>query len=219
MSDFASSNSRAASGSTSGDEDFAGRAEAHRRQGLSTEAERVARAGLAKAPSDAECWLVLGLALLDQGDAGRAHRELSAATEQLLSGRANQAAAAAGQSPAATATPTDFAEEIADDELDFAFEAAETDRDELIDADRVAQQALRQVEDALPPELTAQPGAPFATRTMAELLEKQGDPDMASKMRASIGEKAGAEPPGSGRRSEIIGELERWLGNLRGQQP
>ena len=219
MSDFASSNSHTPSGGASGDDDFAARAEAHRRQGLSAEAVRVARDGLAGAPSNAEGWLVLGLALLDQGDAGQAHRELSAATEHILSGRAAQAASAAAPQAPPAAVPNEFADEVDDDELDFAFEAAETDREELVDADRVAQQALRQVENALPPELAAQPGAPFATHTMAELLEKQGDPETASKLRASIGEQAGVEPPVSRRRSEIIGELERWLGNLRGQQP
>jgi tetratricopeptide (TPR) repeat protein len=219
VSDLSSSNPHTVPGITSEGDDFAGRAEAHRRQGLSIEAERVAREGLAIAPSNAECWLVLGLALLDQGDAGQAHRELSAATERLLPSRADQAAAAAGQSPAPAATPTDFSDEVADEELDFAFDAAETEREGLVDADQVAQQALRQVENALPPELAAQPGAPFATHTMAELLEKQGDPDTASKMRASIGGVAGAGPPAGGHRAEIIGELERWLGNLRGQQP
>ena len=222
MSDFASSNPHTTPASASRDGDFAARAEVHRREGRPAEAERVAREGLAEAPSNVAGWLVLGLALLDQGDAEQAHRELTVATEHLLSGSAAQAAAAVERPPPpppAPATPIDFADGVDDDELDFAFEAAETDRDELVDADRVAQQALRQVEDALPPDLAARPGAAFATNTMAELLEKQGDPDAASKLRASIGARPGAEPPRGDRDEQIIGELERWIENLRGEQP
>ena len=59
----------------------------------------------------------------------------------------------------------------------------------------------------------------FATRTVAELLESQGDPDAASQIRAALGTDAkGAGAASSGdrdRRERIIATLESWLANLR----
>jgi hypothetical protein len=111
----------------------------------------------------------------------------------------------------------------------------------MVDADRVAQIALRQagadelhVEGEDPdghegPERRGAAGidlAPelppsFATATMAELLERQGDVDGASRIRANLvasqGAAAGA-PESAARpsRQRVLSTLERWLENVRG---
>ena len=73
----------------------------------------------------------------------------------------------------------------------------------------------------------AEPGAgaelppSFATATMAELLENQGELEGASRIRAGLA----AERPGFARvpstrpsRQAVISTLERWLHNVRGER-
>jgi hypothetical protein len=110
---------------------------------------------------------------------------------------------------------------ISDRELERAFEAARPETDRMLDADSVAQTALRQAdrlfegEDGL-----AEVGEEFQTATMAELLERQGDPSGADRIRAALGTPRPPEtrPPAPGAPSlqEMIATLERWLENLRG---
>lgn len=137
--------------------------------------------------------------------------------ERLDAGRPDQArrvlaAAMAGRGAAEPLGPP-----LSDLELDRAFERAEPVADDVIDADRVAQQAIREVDRELARQL---PAPPFATRTMAELLERQGDLEGAQRIRASLGARAPRrEPPGGSRRAERaqrIRTLERWLANVRG---
>jgi len=106
---------------------------------------------------------------------------------------------------------------VSDLELDCAFERAEPVADEVIDADRVAQQAIREVDR----ELARRPTPPFATRTMAELLEQQGDAEGARRIRDSLAARdprREARAAGRGRadRSQALSTLERWLTNVRG---
>lgn len=107
--------------------------------------------------------------------------------------------------------------EVSEGELDRAFEGAEPVADELIDVNHVAQQVLREA-DREPEDVELGPHSAFATRTMAELLERQGDAEGASRIRAALapddpaGEAAGERRPG---REEIIATLETWLENLR----
>jgi hypothetical protein len=84
-------------------------------------------------------------------------------------------------------------------------------------ADDVAQQAILQADLALEAEGEPAPdevGQHFATETMADLLEKQGDGEGASRIRAALdlGEQPVARPP----RGQVVATLERWLENLRG---
>ncbi len=144
-------------------------------------------------------------------------------------------AVAADAVPAAA--PTD--EPLSEQEFERAFDAAEPEVDQMIDADRVAQVALRQagadelhVEGEGEDDLAAEEGAlpeGFATATMAELLERQGDTDGASRIRAALS----TAPPGQGppaledaspegdveasrpSRGRVIRTLERWLENVR----
>ena len=140
------------------------------------------------------------LELLERGRSDAAWTELAAALRD--SGGADALSAA-----------------LSDVELEQAFEAAHPVADEMIDADRVAQQAMREVDR----ELVAAPVAPpatFATGTMAELLERQGDAEGARRIRASLlGREAGAPAPTPrlrrGGRQRIVNTLERWLSNVR----
>jgi tetratricopeptide (TPR) repeat protein len=177
--------------------DGAALAEAQRRAGRPAEAERLARSGLARDPRSPRLRIALALALLDQRRADAAREEL----ERALS--------AASELPA----------ELSEQELEAAFERAEPEAEQMIDADRVAEQALREAELGPADEISPRGAAdsPFATRTMAELLERQGDRAGAQRIRSRLERTreapadAGAKDP----RGRVVRELERWLANLR----
>ena len=116
-----------------------------------------------------------------------------------------------------------FSEGVSDQELDHAFEAAEPETDQMLDADRVAQLAMRQADEALGEDLAPdEVGTSFVTRTMADLLERQGDEAGAERIRAGLADGADAAPlehpmsESRPSRQQVISTLERWLGNLRG---
>jgi len=144
--------------------------------------------------------------------------------------------------------PPVFGGEVGDGELDSAFEAARSERDEMLGADDVAHAALAslsfedeaddpagpacegslELADGGPVALPS-PGSPFATETVAELLERQGHRHDAERIRAALppapdetereaspGAATPARdtaPPGAGRGRQVT--LERWLDNLR----
>jgi hypothetical protein len=91
--------------------------------------------------------------------------------------------------------------------------------DEVVDADRVAHEAIREVDR----ELLADAGEPppaFATGTMAELLERQGDVEGARRIRESLAhrESRRENPPrlrSRPDRARVLATLEQWLGNVR----
>jgi len=296
---------------------FPALAEAQRRVGRPDEAERVARAGLARAPHTTSGRVALALALLDQkrGDEARAELErlVGSDPEHAIAGEAVSAqapegvvaqapeggVARSGESgftaagaidlepvrpaggeiatldpypeepaprpfgpppPPAPAEPLVFnGGDVGDDELDDAFEAAESDREQMLGADDVARAALSAVPDeddgeaeldptprvdlaegedvfvrpagfAVPSEPEAAvgshedevgvPGSPFATETIAGLLEQQGHAEEADRLRERLeppesppGVEAATprEPRDRGRQAT----LERWLENLR----
>jgi tetratricopeptide (TPR) repeat protein len=172
-------------------------ADAQRRAGRLAEAERLARRGLAQDPDSLRLRVVLALALLDQDRPDEARSALE------------QALAPAEELPV----------ELSEQELSDAFERAEPETEHLLDADRVAQQALREAELGPADELSPPHAADslFATRTMAELLERQGDRAGAERILDRLergrGDSQGA--PASDRRARVVRELERWLANLR----
>jgi hypothetical protein len=143
------------------------------------------------------------LELLDAGRTDEARRELAAAVGAVR--------------------PEDgLGAEVTELELDHAFEGAQPVADEVIDADRVAHQAIREVDRELLGDRGAPPPA-FATGTMAELLERQGDVDGARRIRDSLARRAprGETRPGPARRPErarVVATLERWLGNVRREE-
>ena len=172
-------------------------AEAQRRAGRPAEAERLARSGLEQDPRSPRLRVALALALLDQRRVEAAREELA----QVLSG--------ASELPA----------ELSEQELDTAFEHAEPEAEQLMDADRVAEQALRDAELGPADEISPAGAGDsvFATRTMAELLERQGDRAGAERIRSRLersrDDSAGASSKDP--RGRVVRELERWLANLR----
>lgn len=203
-----------------GASEFPALAEALRRSGRLQEAEGVARRGLERKPGCLEGSVALALALLDQGRVDDAQRELALrAEESLASRRFETPGSSTSPGVAPLAVSNDFDVDVTERELERAFDAAETDRDQVVDADRVAQDAMREANLELPEALAAVSDPVFATRTMADLLERQGDPAAASQIRDTLEAdpgRAGATLPGDrDRRERIIAILERWLANLR----
>ena len=197
---------------------FAALAEVHRLAGRLDQAERVARQGLDCKPESTEGRLVLALALLDQGRIAEAREELERMSTEVLT------------THGVSAQPQD--DSVSDAELDDAFEQAETDTDELIDPNRVAEEAVAHADfhadagedlDDGDVASTLEPGSAFATATMAELLERQGDEGGAERIRAALG------PADDSSTEEVaaddhdlqhwIDTLERWLSNIRGDRP
>ena len=194
--------------------EFAAQAEGERRTGRAAEAERVARAGLEREPDCLEGRLVLALALLDQERVADARLELERLCSDALAARGLVMAPI----PAARAETEDFAEELTDLELDRALSVAEAERDQLVDADDVAHLAMREAERDLADELAGTPNATFATHTVADLLESQGDQQAASQIRAALADEPASSPPseaGSEPRGGALTVLEHWLDNLR----
>lgn len=204
--------------------DFPARAEALRRAGEPDAALRLARQGLAHDPSRLEGHVAEALALLDLHQPEVARRSLERALE------------ASGCAPPRPAFETGF-EAFGDAELESAFAAASPERDSMIDADDIALQAMR-AERLDEPESVGAPGrrapspsfeprdesapsdplaadSPFQTRTMAELLERQGDSEAARAIRTQL-EHRSAETDTRERRAAAIARLERWLTRLRG---
>ncbi len=144
--------------------EFAMLAEGHRRAGMLDQAEQLVRSGLDEHPGCVEGALVMALVLLDQSRDEEARQVIAdwadtnlgvEVTDESVSGEA-------------------FDAEVSDGELEIAFESAETDRDEVIDADAIAQQAVSEAE-LDPADEFVSADSSFATRTVADLLAQQGD--------------------------------------------
>jgi hypothetical protein len=188
-------------------------AEHLRRAGRAADAERVLRAGLAADPDAHAARALLALVLGDARRGAEARAELLAIGTRLL------AASEPAQAAASDAT-------LSEDELEDAFAQAETDREQLIDPNRVAAEAVLHAdagaddglrEDAAESAYT--PGRTFVTETMARLLDNQGDTRGAERIRAALtaesGERRTPGPARPARRKHTVAILERWLANLR----
>ena len=202
--------------------EFASLSEALRRAGRLQDAEDVARSGIAHKPGCLEGILVLALVLLDQGRVEEARAALLAGSADSLAALGLDSIPAEAPLAAEPAiVPGDFAGEVTDGELERAFEAAEPVLDQLVDADSVAEAAIRGAsldEPELDPGDTSDPI--FATRTMAELLEAQGDAAGAARIREELAMDEGVDDSRRGRsahRDWVIARLETWLNNLRRQ--
>jgi hypothetical protein len=127
----------------------------------------------------------------------------------------------AGEAPAAGDWDESPLARIGEGEIEAAVAAARAEREAMLDADRVALAALREVgepetepaagEDAL--ARMADGSSPFATRTVADLLERQGDRAHAERVRRAAAERSGARSE----REVLIARLEAWLARLRGE--
>ncbi|HEY8494845.1 MAG TPA: hypothetical protein VIN04_13220 [Myxococcota bacterium] len=143
------------------------------------------------------------LALLDRGRADEARALLAEAL-------------AAAESP--LAADGGFAR-FDDAELEDAFEEARPETESMIDADGIAFEAIVRARLDEPEQVALPaPDSPFYTRTMADLLERQGDPAAAQAIRAAL--DTGAPDPARARaaaaRARTLETLERWLARLRG---
>ena len=239
--------------------DFAAEAERHRQNGDADAARRIAEAGLqkiaeaglqstaeaglqgtaeaglAEAPIEARGRIALALALIDLGDVARAHRELAAA---LVAG-SKIVDPLAGL---AVVPDSSFDGTLADDELERAVAEAESRPEEMMDANRVVEQALRAAELDSPEmdfDVTSHPT--YATESMASLLDEQGRRAEASALRETLSANAASDSglhaasaipiayadssgweeagvgPDHAKRLRVVATLEGWLHNLRRQ--
>lgn len=184
---------------------FPALAEANRRAGRLEEAERVAREGLRHRPEHPAGRVALALALLDQGRSAEARGEL----ERVLADVPDHPLARAAYG--ASGDLDDSLDGLDDGELDGAFASAEPDLDEMVDANELAARAVRAADLDEPEGFAAADGSPFATRTVADLLERQGHGAEADALRRKISR----ERAGGAERAEVLATLERWLDNLR----
>lgn len=208
---------------------FPALAEANRRAGRAKEAERVAREGLQQRPEFVAGRVALSLALLDLGRVDDARAELVRALEATPD-HALAASALRRADPERHAAFEERAEaagllsDLAEDELESAFEDAEAQPDEMLSANRVVAAAVRDIEKDEPEGVMPfSPDSPFATETVADLLEQQDRPGEAHALRDAL--EAPAAPASSeadlalhdsmNHRARVIATLERWLENLR----
>lgn len=202
---------------------FSALAELLRREGRLEEAERVVRNGLAAKPDRKDARTVLALILLDQSRGAEARRVLESLGSELL----GVAGLPGGESPREAALAIAYDAGL-DTELEEAFEEAETDAEQLITPNRVAEEALERVDAGAAEGLVdggqradaLGPGSAFATASMADLLARQGDASGAERIRASLAPPSPTEEAashGSGN-EKTIATLERWLANLRGER-
>jgi len=208
--------------------DFAERAEELRRAGEADAALRLARQGLIRHPERLEGHVAAALALLDLHHPDEARRVLERALE-------------AGGAPAAPVPPElSRFDALGDSELDSALESASAEREAMIDADGIAFEAMRAArldepesvragatslqfadaadEDAAPDGaagFATTPDSPFHTRTMADLLERQGAPEAAQAIRSTL-DRHSRDGDTEQRRAAVVHTLERWLARLRG---
>jgi hypothetical protein len=173
-------------------------AEEQRRGGDAFEALRMAEDALERDAEDVAARATAVLAALDLGDEARARSFL----EPLV----------------AVAAPLGF-ESFEETEIDGAFAEAEPETAAMRDANAVAYDAIRAAALDTPEGVaTPEPESPFQTRTMAALLERQGDAAGAESIRSAIArrESETSVPMRSGRRhGDRIRILERWLGRVR----
>ena len=103
-----------------------------------------------------------------------------------------------------------------DAEFERAFAAAEPELERMITPDSVAEEAALAIDDAPEERSPLASSGAFATRTMADLLEKQGDRRGAERIRAVLSDVARDATGGD---AAVIAVLERWLDNARRLQP
>lgn len=189
---------------------FAALAELLRRSGRLAEAQEMVRRGLDLKPDAEGGRLVLALCLIDRGQVGEAREELERLAADLLAAHA-----------LAPPPPS----EVSESEFDAAFADVETDLERVLDPNRVAAEAVSYVDGLAdghsePSLIESLEGSAFATATMAELLERQGDADGAARVRAAVASASRSAPGRSeaDKRNRTIATLQRWLDNLRGER-
>ncbi len=195
---------------------LAARAEGERRAGRPERARELAEAALETSAPHAAARVAHVLALIDCGDLVGAHRALERTYLAFGGTLADEADGSDGE-PRGLGDPAPLAA-LADDELENAFDAAEAQPDEMRDANHVAAAALELIEDGVPEgvDLTTAE-SPFATETIANLLESQGQRERASEVRSAARMRGQFREArlDEVRRERVVATLSRWLDNLR----
>lgn len=201
------------------------RAERARCAGDPALAVRIASEALAQR-DDAATRVALALGFLDLGDASEVRHALEALLD-LIGGddvnllHAGTGLASVGMIPdttlaAATADTLELVGSLDEASFERAFESAEAERELMLDADRVAEHVLETVPAEIPDEILPSADSPFATRTFADLLERQGHGAEAESLRHQLERGTLQETPEApaGDRGRALDVLERWLRNL-----
>lgn len=213
---------------------FAAKAEAARQIGNLDQAKRIVCDGLQAEPASLAGRIVLASVLFDLGAADEAQAHLETALASLPGFEAElilQRSAAANfvpQTLAVTAVHADedevaYASPVVATEIESAL-AAEHEVHAELDAAHFSAPPLAAVEEVEVLNESAQEvgvlSEPFATGTVARLLEEQGHLDAAQEIRAVISQKNPAEAKTQdaevSSRDKIVATLEHWLQNLRG---
>ena len=190
-------------------------AEAERRAGRPEQARRLAEAGLVEEPYELSGRLVLALACLDLLDFESARFALEPAVAGWSLDLPEPLALGSDEGEA-FAVQSDPLADLAENELERAFDHAEAETAEVWTTNRVAEAALRAVERGEPEGVRLhEPESPFATETVANLLERQGDPGRARAIRRALTDEAEEAALAPDARKRWVSTLERWLDNLR----
>jgi len=190
-------------------------AEAERRAGRPEQARRLAEAGLVEEPYELSGRLVLALACLDLLDFESARLALEPAVAG-WSLDVPEPLALGSDEGEAFAVQSDPLADLAENELERAFDHAEAETAEVWTTNRVAEAALRAVERGEPEGVRLhEPDSPFATETVANLLERQGDPGRAQAIRRALTDEAAEAALAPDARKRWVSTLEHWLDNLR----
>jgi hypothetical protein len=108
--------------------------------------------------------------------------------------------------------------DVSEVELESAFATAEPEIAQMITPDSIAEEAALLADHAPDDRSPLASSGAFATRTMAELLEQQGDRRGAARIRAALGEPEAPDAPVPDNAAAITA-LERWLENVRRLRP
>ena len=209
-----------------GDADYPVLAELLRRAGRLDEAETVVTEGLLAAPDSLAGRCALLLILDDRGRREQLRGRLEAWTGEAVSERLPDAVPTAGAKAEAGAAQPAEAPPLSEAEFEQAFATAEPELEAMVTPDSVAEEAALRVDGSFGSHNPLEESPTFATRTMAELLERQGDAAGAARIRAALDQRVASEasapePPeaapaaGAGPGGRFIATLERWLGNAR----
>jgi hypothetical protein len=192
-------------------------AEARRLAGQAEQARRLAEAGLVDDPHDFAGRAVLALACLDQGDVEAARRALAPTVARLVLEHREAIDPGLSLESEAFVVQSDPLRDLAENELERAFDQVESEAVEVWTTNRVAEAALRSVEEGRPEGVgpVREADSPFATETVATLLERQGDPGRAEAIRRTLEREVEAAREVPEERKRWVGTLERWLDNLR----
>jgi hypothetical protein len=188
-----------------GSESFPALAESLRRAGRLAEARRVAEAGLVSRPDDRDGRIALSLTLLDLGEPTAARDVLVGVLSFAFDPTPSPSTAGASASMLdVSVRQVDVAEplfgEPDDLEIERAFDGAESDPDQMMDANRVAERVLDE--------------------EMRELALEQvtlHDAAESPVLDAASADAPAPEPMGQGDRIRILATLETWLQNIRRQ--